>query len=249
MLRRLILIFVFSLGAGVAVADALKVGISPDYPPLAYLHEGRVVGIEADNVRAVSEIMNRQLKLVSMPFRDLIPALSAGKIDLIMSGMSVTEDRAQEVTFTDSYMRVGQMAIMHRDKVARFAQPWSVYREGVRVGVEPGTTGAAFAERELKDAQISYYSDAEAAFQGLRGDEIDLYVHDAPTSWQLATSTENGDLISLYSPLTEEMLAWAVRKGDDALAGELNRALGLMKANGTLRYILNRHIPVTVEVR
>jgi polar amino acid transport system substrate-binding protein len=74
-------------------------------------------------------------------------------------------------------------------------------------------------------------------------------VHDAPTSWQLATTSDNDDLISLYSPLTEEMLAWAVRNGDGALAAELNRALGLMKSNGTLRYILNRHIPVTVEVK
>ena len=65
----------------------------------------------------------------------------------------------------------------------------------------------------------------------------------------MASSAENNDLISLYSPLTNETLAWAVRNGDDRLAGELNRALAKMKASGTLRYILNRWIPVTVEVR
>ncbi len=146
-------------------------------------------------------------------------------------------------------MRMGQMAIMHKDKVARFAQPWSVYREGVRIGVEPGTTGAAFAAEQLKDALVSFYENAEAAFQGLRKDEIDLYIHDAPTSWQLATAQKHNDLISLYSPLTDEELAWAVRQDDGALAAELNRALTLMKGNGTLRYILNRWIPVTVEVQ
>jgi polar amino acid transport system substrate-binding protein len=146
-------------------------------------------------------------------------------------------------------MRVGQMAILHKDKVARFAQPWSIYREGVRVGVERGTTGDAFAQRELKDAKITYYDNSDAAFAGLRRDEIDLYVHDAPTSWQLAQSMENDDLISLYAPLTEEMLAWAVRPEDAALAAELNQALALMKSNGTLQYILNRWIPVKIEVR
>jgi polar amino acid transport system substrate-binding protein len=249
MLRRLLPILLFVFSATLANAQTLKVGVSPDYPPLAYLQEGQVVGIEADNARAVSEIIRQQMKMVPMPFKELIPALQAGKIDVIMSGMSVTDERAKLVTFSDAYMRMGQMAIMHKDKVSRFAQPWAVYREGVRIGIEPGTTGAAFAETELKDAELVYYTDAAAAFQGLRKDEIDLYVHDAPTSWQLATSSENSDLISLYSPLTDETLAWAVRKGDDALAGELNRALGLMKSNGTLRYILNRHIPVTVEVR
>jgi polar amino acid transport system substrate-binding protein len=239
----------FTFGAALAAADALKVGISPDYQPLAFQQDGRVVGIEADNARALSEIINRPMNFVPMPFDKLIPALLAGQIDVIMSGFSVTDERAQQVSFTDAYMAMGQMAIMHKDKVARFAQPWSVYREGVRIGVEPGTTGASFAETELKDAEIAYYADAAAAFEGLRKDQIDLYIHDAPTSWLLASTPENGDLISLYSPLTDEKLAWAVRKGDDALLAELNRALGLMKQNGSLRYILNRWIPVTIEVR
>lgn len=249
MLRNLLLVLFCSLGAINVMAAELRVGISPDYPPLAYKQDGRIVGIEPDNTRAVGKILGHSMTLVEMPFENLMPALEAGKIDVIMSGFSVTAERSERITFTHPYMEMGQMAIMHRDKVAQFAQPWSVYREGVRIGVEQGTTGAAFAERELKDAKVSFFADAAAAFAGLRKDEIDLYIHDAPTSWQLATATDNNDLISLYSPLTDEKLAWAVRKGDDALADELNRALGKMKGNGTLRYILNRWIPVTVEVR
>lgn len=249
MLHRFLLTLLLIFTVPLAAADALKVGISPDYPPLAFQQDGVVMGIEADNVRAVSEILGRKMKLVPMPFDKMLPSLIAGDVDVIMSGFSVTEERARQVSFSEPYMRMGQMAIMHKDKVASFAQPWSVYREGVRIGVEPGTTGAKFAEGELKDAEIVYYTDAEAAFEGLRKDQIDLYIHDAPTSWLLATTSDNSDLISLYSPLTDEMLAWAVRKGDDALLEELNRAVGLMKQNGSLRYILNRWIPVTVEVR
>ena len=111
------------------------------------------------------------------------------------------------------------------------------------------STGAAFAEKDLPDARVSFYADSDAAFTGLRKDEIDLYIHDAPTSWQLATSSDNADLISLYKPLTQEQLAWAVRKDDTVLAEELNTALRTLKSNGTLRYIFNRWIPVTVEVR
>jgi len=149
MLHRFLLLVLLTLATPPALADALKVGVSPDYPPLAFQQDGRVMGIEADNVRAVSEVIGRQMKFVPMPFDKLLPALLAGQIDVIMSGFSVTEERAQQVSFSDPYMRMGQMAIMHKDKVARFAQPWSVYREGVRIGVEPGTTGAAFAENEL----------------------------------------------------------------------------------------------------
>ncbi len=249
-ITRLLLLGICALLVSPALwAEALKVGLSADYPPLHFSKDGRVVGVEVDNSRAVGEFLGRPVKLVELPFDQLIPALGDGRIDVIMSGMSVTATRSEKVTFTNPYLRVGQMAIMHRDKLGRFSQPWSVYREGVRIGVEPDTTGAAFAERELKDALISYYADPAAAFDGLRKDKIDLYIHDAPTSWQLANSTENHDLISLYSPLTEEMLAWAVRPGDVALLQELNRALTMMKSNGTLQYILNRWIPVQIEVK
>ena len=249
MTRKSLLAMLLLLGTSMTMAaELLRVGVSADYPPLIFEQGGQIVGIEADNAHAVGEIIGRKVTFANLPFDRLIPALEAGEIDVIMSGFSVTAARSERVIFTDSFMLVGQMAIMHRDKISRFAQPWSVYRPGVRVGVEPGTTGAAFAERELKEAVITNYEDAAAAFAGLRADQIDLYIHDAPTSWQLATSRENSDLISLYSPMTEEMLAWAVRPGNDVLAGELNRALAVMKANGTLQYILNRWIPVRVEV-
>ncbi|WP_187276508.1 transporter substrate-binding domain-containing protein [Parahaliea maris] len=230
-------------------AETLRVGLSPDYAPLAYRQDGRIVGIEPDNALAVGKILGREVQLVPMPFDALLPALERGEVDVLMSGLSVTAERSARVTFTEPYMRVGQMAIMYQDKIARFSQPWAIYREGVRVGVEPETTGAAFAARELPDAEVSLFANPDQAFKALREDRIDLYVHDAPTSWQLANDSANGDLISTYAPLTEEMLAWAVRQGDLALKSELERALNLMRSNGTLSYIQSRWIPVQVEVK
>lgn len=252
MFRKYFLFVLFAIGMASAVgalAAGLKVGVSADYPPLVFKQEGRIVGIEPDNATAVGGILGQQMTLVEMPFEKLIPALQAGEIDVIMSGMSVTPARSERVTFTEAYMEMGQMAIMTTDKVGQFAKPWAIYREGVRIGVEPGTTGAEFAAESLTEAEVKFFSNPDAAFNGLRSNEIDLYIHDAPTSWLLASSTENQDLISLYAPLTHEELAWAVRKDDERLADSMNTALRTMKGNGSLRYILNRWIPVTVEVR
>jgi len=249
MLRNLLISSLLAILAAGAQAAGLKVGVSGDYPPLIYKQDGRLVGIEADCARALGDVMGQQLTLVEIPFERLIPALQAGEIDVIMSGMSVTPERSKEVTFTDPYMEIGQMAIMSTDKVGQFSMPWSIFQEGVRIGVEPGTTGAAFAQDKLPDAKISFYDDSAAAFAGLRKNEIDLYIHDAPTSWLLATNPDATDLISLYKPLTQEELAWAVRKDDLALATAFNSALKTLKGNGTLNYIFNRWIPVTVEVR
>ena len=104
-------------------------------------------------------------------------------------------------------------------------------------------------ETELTEAVVVEYPDPQAAFNGLRRGDIDLYIHDAPTSWRLATTDEDNDLLSLYQPLTQEQLAWAVAKSNTGLLARLNRALAEMRANGTRAYILNRWIPVTVEVR
>ncbi|RLQ23147.1 hypothetical protein DWB85_04040 [Seongchinamella sediminis] len=250
MLKRfLVIASLLFLPSMLVAAETLRVGMSADYPPLHFKQDGRYLGIEADNATAVGEILSRRVEIVEIPLEQLLPALQAGKVDVLMSGLSVTAERSAQVLFTDAYLRVGQMAIMHKSKVGRYSQPWAVYREGVRIGVKSGSTGADFAERELQDAEVSQFDNTEQAFAALRNDLIDLYIHDAPTSWQLANSMENDDLISLYAPLTEEMLAWAVRKDDGALAAELNRALQLMRGNGTLQYILNRWIPVTVEVQ
>lgn len=249
MLRNFLLPVLFTLYTVSATAAGLKVGVSADYPPMIYKQEGRFVGIEADNAKAVGDIMGQEMTLVDMPFEKLIPALQAGEIDVIMTGMSITPERSEQVIFTDPYMEVGQMVIMSIDKVAQFSKPWSIYREGVRIGVEPGTTGAQFVASKLADAQVSFFDDPDAAFAGLRNDKIDLYIHDAPTSWLLATTPDTRDLISLYNMLTDEQLAWAVRKDDERLADALNAALRTLKGNGVLRYILNRWIPVTVEVR
>jgi ABC-type amino acid transport substrate-binding protein len=249
MLRRLLLVVLCSLSAVGAVAAGLKVGVSPDYPPMAYKQDGKIVGIEADNIKTVSAILGKEMTIVEMPFTRLLPALVAGEIDVIMSALSVTPERGEQVLFTEPYVEVGQMAITLVEKAGYFSQPRALYQEGVRVGVEPGTTGALYAENQLEEARISFFEDSSAAFAGLRNNKIDVYIHDAPTSWLLATSRDNGDLISLYKPLTEETLAWAVRKDDARLAAQLNDALATMKNKGTLRYILNRWIPVTVEVR
>ena len=80
-----------------AMAIGLKVGVSADYPPMIYKQEGRIVGIEADNAKAVGGIIGQELTLVDMPFAKLIPALQAGEIDIIMSAMSVTPQRSDQV--------------------------------------------------------------------------------------------------------------------------------------------------------
>ena len=247
MFRLLVLSFLLATAAAPALAQTLRVGLAPEQPPLVFRDGERIVGVEADNARALGEIIGRRVELVPLASAELLPALEQGRIDVVMSGMSITEEHSARVQFVEPYLQAGQMAIMQIDRVSRFGQPWAVFREGIRVGVVVGSSGEAFARRDLTDAAVLAFPDLPAAMAALGGGTIDLLLHDAATSWLLATSDDYTDLISQNHLLTEEPLAWAVRRDDAALAAELSRALATMRANGTLDYIIDRWIPVRAE--
>ena len=137
MLRKSLLLVCLLFASNVALAAGiLRVGMSADYPPLHFKQDGRFAGIEADSAKAVGKVLSRRIEIVQIPLEGLVSALHAGKVDVLMSGLSVTAERSQQVLFAEPYLRVGQMAIMHKSKVGRFSQPWAVYRENVRVGVK-----------------------------------------------------------------------------------------------------------------
>lgn len=230
-------------------AEPLRVAVSPDYKPLAFKRDGQLVGIEIDNAQAVGNVLGRKVQFVEMEMEAFIPALEIGKVDVVMSGFSVTAERQTQVDYAESFMEIGQMVIVRTDDVVRFSHPMALRQDGVRIGVEPGTTGEKYALEHFPRALLQNFRNPSDAFAALRGNATDAYIHDAPTSWGLATDKENQDLFSLYRPLTMENLAWAVRKGNAVMLGQLNAALDELRANGHLQAIQNSWIPVTVEVR
>ncbi len=235
------------LGAGLAQAEALRVGISESYPPLAFSQDGVPSGAEADLAKAVGELLGDEIVLVAMKFPDLVPSLEAGKVDVVMSGLSITEERSKKVRFAEPYLRVGQMAVIRADDLGRSVHPDEIGAEGSRVGVKKGTTGEGWAKENLPKATVVGFDTVEEGTQGLKDEKVDYFVHDAPTVWRLTgrSNTRDNELAGIYRPLTKEFLAWAVPADDEALAAKLNGALKTLRKDGQLQAILDRWIPVT----
>lgn len=250
----------FVLAAALA-ADAapraparLRVGIATDYPPVAFKENGEFKGIEADFAHQLTSDYGVQIDFVETKWDDLIPALKEGKIDVIMSGMSETFDRKAQVDFCAPYKQVGQMALIRKVDVTRLSGSSALEAEGMRVGVEKLTTGEMYARQNLRQAKITAFGSSDVGIAALRKGEIDFFIHDAPTVWRTVgrPAAEDPDLTGLYRQLTEEQLAWAVKKGDGASKEFLDSALAHWKENGTLQSTLDRWIPVqkvTVEVK
>jgi polar amino acid transport system substrate-binding protein len=230
-----------------AADKPLRVGSAADTPPLAFQKEGKVVGMEADFARLLETQLGRPLQFQIMPATDLLPALQRGDIDLVMSGLVVTEARAQQVDFTQPYLQAGQMAIIRTEDVMRFRSPVSLVQGGFRVGSVANSAGTDYVRTQMSAATAVPCNHSEECLQALLSKRIDVFIDGANTSWLIATQPHYSALLSLYRPLTEESFAWAVKKDNSPLRERLNSALQAMQQTQMFEHILNRWIPVRVS--
>jgi polar amino acid transport system substrate-binding protein len=197
----------------------------------------------------VGHALGRRIVFERYPFPDLIAALERGEVDVVMSGLSITPERAERIRFTRPYMQVGQLALIRSSDIARFGRTHLIRLGGAQVGYQRGTTGEQFVATQLTRSRSFAFDDIEAGIRSLRAGRIDYFVHDAPTVWRLAGDPASRDLQGLYHPLTEEHLAWAVRQGDTNLLTLLDTTLAHWKREGRIEPIVNRWIPVRVTLR
>jgi polar amino acid transport system substrate-binding protein len=225
----------------------LKVGITTNYPPIAFSENGKVAGIEADLARKLGEELPTKITFVELEWDELWPALRDDKIDVVMAGVSITDRRSQLVAFTDPYLRVGQMALIRKTDMVKLSDPSAMAEPGRRIGVEKNTTGEAYARRHLDKAVVVPFDSVDQGVAALRGGDVDYFVHDAPTVWRVVgRAPEDPELVGLYRPLTDEYLAWAVRKDDAGTLGVLlDEKIEEWQKDGELQAVIDRWIPVT----
>lgn len=223
----------------------LRVGINTSYPPLGFEQDGKVQGIEADFAQMLGKQLGKEVRFVPLPLKDLIPALDKNRIDIIMAGMSVTEARSKKVAFCEPYARVGQMALIREQDFNKYRAANALNWPTSRVGVKAHSTGERFA-KQLSGAKVVEFNTVEEGIAALRAGQIDFFIHDAPTIWRVAGTPLKPDpeLVGLYTPLTEEYLAWAVRTDDTATRDQLNALVLKWKTDGQIQTVLDKWVPI-----
>jgi len=227
---------------GAESAKVLRVGISPTDPPIAYWERNKVTGLEAEFSEKLGEALGCKVELVDLPFGKLIPALLSSDIDIIMAGMSVTPIRSLQISFSTPYMKVGQMALVRREDRAEFANPSDIVMSHKTAGAQENTTGQFLLVQEFQNAQKRFFPTPEKGAEALRHKEIDLLILDSPYVLWLARKNE-GTLTPIPALLTEENLAWGVRKTDVKLLTAANEALEKWKASGELETMIRKWVP------
>jgi ABC-type amino acid transport substrate-binding protein len=221
----------------------LLVGVTADSPPLIYKQGDRVAGLEAELASALAESLGKSVRFVELGWKNLIPALLENRIDIIMSGMSITEMREVRIAFTSPYLRAGQMALVRGEDSQKYPSAASIKKTNRRVGFIKGTTGDFLVQKEFQLARKRPFSSSGAGVQAMVEERIDFFIHDAPVIWWLASEKEVKGLTPLPILLTEEYLAWGIRKDDTKLLKSANTLLETWKNNGNLRKLIKRWMP------
>jgi polar amino acid transport system substrate-binding protein len=232
--------------SGSLLKPQLRVALSPDFPPLAQKALGQLAGLEVDFARQIGKELGKEIVFVEAPWPELISLLLGERADIIMSGMSITQERAKVVSFTEPYAHVGQMALVRSEVARSFSGLGDFTNTNSRVGFVQKTTGEQAARAIFLRAKLVVQPTIDQGIAALRKGEIDVFIHDAPTVWRIAGNPNERELRGLYWPLTTEPLAWAVRKEDEPLRVALSRIAIQWKDSGQLKLFINRWVTFTI---
>lgn len=222
----------------------LRVGTSPTVPPIVFEENGEIVGLEADLARELSAALGMEVQLISIYWPNLIYELRTGRIDIIMAGMSITDERKRSVRFTDPYLTTGQAALIRAADRTSLGTLRQVRATRASVGVEGNSTGERYAAANMPGADRRSFPTIRQAADALVLGDVDVVIHDQPTILWLAREETEAELYVVPGRFTDELLAWAVQRDNVALREEVNSMLAQWKASGRLQEIIARWVAV-----
>ncbi len=221
----------------------LRVGVTPDSPPVIFKQGGAISGIEASFAEKLGKGLGRQVVFIKVPWEKQIDSLEQNKTDIIMSGMTVTAARNIRVNFAIPYLRSGLTGLFRRDAYSAKGLVASLAVNQMKgIGYVKDTSGEFFVMKNFSSFDKKGYSTAKAAAKALRKGKVNVVIHDAPMLWQIFAENESG-LVAFPEFLNVEPLAWAVRKGDLELLDEVNTQLKSMDEDGTRERVIKNWIP------
>ena len=221
----------------------LRVGFEAGYVPFEMTDKnGRFVGFDIDMAKEMAKAMGVKFVPVNTAWDGIIPALLSNKFDIIMSGMTVTQERNLKVNFADPYIIVGQTILLSKKHEGEVKSYLDLNDAKYTVTSKLGTTGEQAVKRYIPKANYkSFETETEAFLEVLNG-RADAYVYDLPNCVYLYAQQGEGKVVFLDEPFTYEPLAWAVNKGDPDFLNWLDNFLRQVKNDGRYDRIYNKWI-------
>jgi polar amino acid transport system substrate-binding protein len=246
-----VLSLLFAMGAsagstldGIMKKGELAVGTTGTQPPMtAVSKKGEIIGLDVDISRAMASAMGVKLKFVPMPFADLLPALEAGKVDMVLSGMTITGERNKKAAFVGPYLVTGKGILAVEERFAALKEAKGLDTPEVTVAALKDSTSQKFAETSISKAKLILVGSYDEAIDLLLKSKIDLIVADFQFCALTAYRHQKEGLIAGASPLTFEPLGIAMPE-DVLLINWVQNFLNTYKGTGELKKVNEKWLNV-----
>lgn len=238
----LLVLTLLATACGPKQSDELVVGMELAYPPFETTDEnGDPAGISVEMAYALGEYLGRPVRIENMAWAGLIPALTTGKIDIILSSMTITEERAQTVNFSDPYAKAQLSLLVYKDSPVQSFD--DLKAEGRKLAVKTGTTGYLFALANLPEENIVAFDKETACVLEVTQGRADAFIYDALTIYRNAQ--ENPDTTrAVFTPFQEEYEYWgmALNKDDTELLEQVNAFIAQYQADGKMNELADTYL-------
>lgn len=220
----------------IAKDGVMLVGTDATYIPFEYVSTktGEPEGFDIDLMNRICSEMGVKPRYIISPFDGIIAGLTTNKFDCIISAMTITDERAERVSFTIPYYAAGQTIAVRNDNTNIHSVD---DLKGKKVGVQMGTTGMYLAQ-QLPDVEVFPFDHIGAAFIDLENGHVDAVINDLPVT--MIAMKEKGTFHIVGKTLTSESYGIAVRKEDTLLLSKINAALSKLEREGYLDELQKR---------
>jgi polar amino acid transport system substrate-binding protein len=211
----------------------LVVGMTGNMPPLNMTtKEGELIGYEVDLAKNMAAAMGVRAKMEIMPFAELLPALQSGKIDLILSNMTITPGRNLKVAFIGPYFTSGKAFMTKIKTIAMADEPEDINAKNTRLVALKGSTSQAFVEKAIPDATLFTADDYDEAVKMVLEDKVHAMVADYPICVVSVFRYPDQGLLSVVTTLTYEPIGVGVPAGDPLLVNWVENFMGISEKVG-----------------
>jgi len=218
----------------------LVVGITGSQPPLnTTTKDGKIIGFDADIAKMIAETMKVKIKFATMPFSKLLPALEAGQVDMVISGMTMTPERNLKVAYVGPYYISGKGVLTKTQNIASLQDPSGLNKTEFKVAALKNSTSQMFVEKAIPNATLVTTKSYKKAIDLLFKNKIDALIADYPFCAFSAFRYRDKGLIAGQASLTFEPLGIAMQE-DTLLINWAQNFIGILEGSGILKKLIKR---------
>ena len=238
----LMVVFAFAGCSSTDNENVLIMATNAEFPPYEFYDGSEVVGIDAEIAAAIAEKLGMELVIEDMDFDSIITAVQSGKADFGMAGMTVTEDRLENVNFTTSYATGIQVVIVKEGSPITCVDDLFVDGTSYAIGVQSGTTGDIYITGDVEgyDHTVERFPKGADAVMALENGQLDCVIIDNEPAKAFVANYD--DLLILDTEYAVEEYAIAIAKDNTELLDKINAALDELIADGTVQKIVDKYI-------